>query len=96
MNEDRAKYNQYVENINKMLKSEQFYADFQKKLRVARPLIKLSKKKKKLINIIKINTSPKVVLINQLKTDFKDSIIALKKILKSEIKLSILSPLSKF
>ena len=44
MNEDRAKYNQYVENINKMLKSEQFYADFQKKLRVARPLIKLSKK----------------------------------------------------
>ena len=44
MNEDRAKYNQYVENINKMLKSEQFYADFQKRLRVARPLIKLSKK----------------------------------------------------
>ena len=30
MNEDRAKYNQYVENINKMLKSEQFYADFQR------------------------------------------------------------------
>ena len=44
MNEDRAKYNQYVENINKMLKSEQFYADFQKKLRVARPLIKLNRK----------------------------------------------------
>ena len=45
MNEDRAKYNQYVENINKMLKSENFYADFQKKLKVARPIIKLNRKK---------------------------------------------------
>ena len=46
MNEDRAKYNQYVENINKMLKSENFYADFQKKLKVARPVIKLNRKKR--------------------------------------------------
>ncbi len=46
MNEDRAKYNQYVENINKMLKSENFYADFQKKLKVARPIIKLNRKKR--------------------------------------------------
>ena len=46
MNEDRAKYNQYVENINKMLKSENFYEDFQKKLKVARPIIKLNKKKR--------------------------------------------------
>ena len=46
MNEDRAKYNQYVENINKMLTSENFYADFQKKLKVARPTIKLNRKKR--------------------------------------------------
>ena len=46
MNEDRAKYNQYVENINKMLKSENFYADFQKKLKVARPIITLNRKKR--------------------------------------------------
>ncbi len=46
MNEDRAKYNQYVENINKMLQSESFYTDFQKKLKVARPTIKLSKKQR--------------------------------------------------
>ena len=46
MNEDRAKYNQYVENINKMLTSENFYADFQKKLKVARPVIKLNRKKR--------------------------------------------------
>jgi len=46
MNEDRAKYNQYVENINKMLKSESFYADFQKKLKVARPQIQLNRKKR--------------------------------------------------
>ena len=46
MNEDRAKYNQYVENINKMLKSETFYADFQKKLKVARPQIQLNRKKR--------------------------------------------------
>ncbi len=46
MNEDRAKYNQYVENINKMLQSESFYTDFQKKLKVARPTIKLSRKQR--------------------------------------------------
>ena len=46
MNEDRVKYNQYVESINNMLKSEDFYTDFQKKLKVARPLIKLNRKKR--------------------------------------------------
>ena len=46
MNEDREKYNQYVDSINKMLQSEQFYSDFQKKLKVARPIIKLSKKQR--------------------------------------------------
>ena len=46
MNEDRVKYNQYVETINKMLKSEDFYTDFQKKLKVARPQIKLNRKKR--------------------------------------------------
>ncbi len=46
MNEDREKYNQYVDSINKMLQSEQFYSDFQKKLKVARPVIKLSKKQR--------------------------------------------------
>ena len=46
MNEDRAKYNQYVDAINGMLKSENFYTDFQKKLKVARPQIKLNRKKR--------------------------------------------------
>ncbi len=46
MNEDRVKYNQYVDAINKMLKSENFYSDFQKKLKVARPQIKLNRKKR--------------------------------------------------
>ena len=46
MNQERQKYNEMVSNINKLLRSEQFYDAFQKKLKASRPKVALNKKKR--------------------------------------------------
>ncbi|MEG1394598.1 MAG: DUF2357 domain-containing protein [Clostridia bacterium] len=44
MNEDREKYNKYISRINSMLASDAFYATFCKKLKAAKPIVKLNTK----------------------------------------------------
>ncbi|MGN0771419.1 MAG: DUF2357 domain-containing protein, partial [Christensenellales bacterium] len=41
---DRERYNEYVEKVNKMLASDDFYVSFKKKLKAAKPVIKLNTK----------------------------------------------------
>ena len=41
---DRERYDLYVEKVNKMLASDDFYASFKKKLKAAKPTIKLNTK----------------------------------------------------
>lgn len=41
---DRERYDSYVEKVNKMLASDDFYASFKKKLKAAKPVVKLNTK----------------------------------------------------
>lgn len=42
--EDRARYNLYVRRLNEMLKTDESYASFLRKLKAAKPMVKLNKK----------------------------------------------------
>ncbi len=44
MASDRERYDKYVQQLNSMLQSEEYYAAFRKKLKAAKPVIKLSTK----------------------------------------------------
>lgn len=44
MASDRERYDKYVEKLNQMLQSEEYYATFRKKLKAAKPVIKLATK----------------------------------------------------
>ena len=42
--DDRQKFDTYVEKINSMLRSDEFYQTFRRRLRVSKPQFKLAKK----------------------------------------------------
>lgn len=43
--DDRQKFDAYVEKINAMLRSDDFYQTFKRRLRASKPQLKLAKKK---------------------------------------------------
>ncbi len=45
--DDRQRFEQYVEKVNALLRSEDFYANFRRRLRASRPEFKLSRKDRK-------------------------------------------------
>ena len=42
--DDRQKFDAYVEKINAMLRSDDFYQTFKRRLRASKPQLKLAKK----------------------------------------------------
>ena len=45
--DDRRRFEEYVEKVNALMRSEEFYANFRRRLRASRPELKLNKKDRK-------------------------------------------------